>query len=276
MTSNSSNNPQTPPVIIAGMHRSGTSMLARRLQQAGLFIGADLDPNAESGLFMRWNCWALMQAGCRWDQPESWCLPPMLADRAQDQLHLIMQDARSCQPFYGKQRRLPPLIQYTQPWGWKDPRNTLTANLWLAVFPTARVLVITRHGLDVAASLQRRASDALQQWIPKTGTSYHRRMTDSGRCCTIEGAFSLWTTYMQAGQQLQATYPGQVMIVRYEDLLTDPTTHLPRILAFCRLPASGALHAEPDRIFAYRHNPALLPLATQFQPTLERHGYPHV
>ena len=39
----------SPPVAIVGMHRSGTSMVAKLLQQAGLFLGeeADLMPPAE-------------------------------------------------------------------------------------------------------------------------------------------------------------------------------------------------------------------------------------
>lgn len=32
------------PVIIAGMHRSGTTMITRMLEEAGLFVGKRKDP----------------------------------------------------------------------------------------------------------------------------------------------------------------------------------------------------------------------------------------
>lgn len=39
------------PVIIIGMHRSGTSMLTRVLQRAGLFMGEHREENDESLFF---------------------------------------------------------------------------------------------------------------------------------------------------------------------------------------------------------------------------------
>ena len=58
-----------PPVIFIGMHRSGTSMLARLLEELGMFFGAVKDQNNEALFFQGLNEWLLGQCGGRWDNP---------------------------------------------------------------------------------------------------------------------------------------------------------------------------------------------------------------
>ena len=59
-----------PPVIIIGMHRSGTSLLTRTLRELGFFMGADTGRNDESAYFNAINTWLFRQASATWDQPE--------------------------------------------------------------------------------------------------------------------------------------------------------------------------------------------------------------
>ena len=59
----------TAPVIIIGMHRSGTSMISDILQHLGVFMGADLEYHSESRFFSRLNGWMFYQAGATWDNP---------------------------------------------------------------------------------------------------------------------------------------------------------------------------------------------------------------
>jgi len=42
------------------------------------------------------------------------------------------------------------------PWGWKDPRNTFTIDIWIEVFPNAKLIHIYRNPIDVAESLRKR------------------------------------------------------------------------------------------------------------------------
>ena len=48
---------KSSPIIIAGMHRSGTSMVTNILKKLGLTIGSKLDSNHESIFFQRINIW---------------------------------------------------------------------------------------------------------------------------------------------------------------------------------------------------------------------------
>ena len=53
------------------MHRSGSSLLVKVLQQLGVFMGNDFEENNESKFFNKINNWMLIQAGASWDCPEN-------------------------------------------------------------------------------------------------------------------------------------------------------------------------------------------------------------
>lgn len=65
------NNLNHSPIIIIGMHRSGTSMITEMLEKLGLFVGVRKDPNSnfESTFFYNINNWLLLQSGGAWDHP---------------------------------------------------------------------------------------------------------------------------------------------------------------------------------------------------------------
>src|SRR4051812_23444294 len=58
-----------PPVILLGMHRSGTSLIARVLDQLGLFQGSELQEDHESVYFLDVNDTLMKRIGASWDNP---------------------------------------------------------------------------------------------------------------------------------------------------------------------------------------------------------------
>ena len=60
------------PVIVIGMHRSGTSLIVKVLEKLGVFMGADQEHNGESLFFNTINEWILNQSHIRWDNPENY------------------------------------------------------------------------------------------------------------------------------------------------------------------------------------------------------------
>ena len=58
-----------PPVILLGMHRSGTSLVARLLDDLGLFQGSDLQEDHESVYFLEVNDLLMRRVGASWDNP---------------------------------------------------------------------------------------------------------------------------------------------------------------------------------------------------------------
>ncbi len=152
------------PVAIVGMHRSGTSLLAHMLHRSGLYLGPqdrllgpspdNLEGYWEHAGFHRLNEAVLAEFGGGWDAPPvvpvRWVEDPRLAAHAVDAQRLLDE-------FSGQ-----------EPWGWKDPRTSLTLPLWLDLIPDLKVIVCLRNPLEVAFSLQRRDefsySNAISLW----------------------------------------------------------------------------------------------------------------
>lgn len=195
------------PVAIVGMHRSGTSMLTRMLHLAGLHLGPDEklmgpafdNPEGfwENLEFVHLNERLLGVFGGTWFAPPEWPDDWFLDSRLDD----IRRAAAS----------LPDQLHLHEPWGWKDPRTTVTLPFWRSLWPTLRIVVCVRNPLEVAASLAQR--DGLTLWA----------------------ALRLWRQYYE---RLFAVVPLHgVVVCHYEALLDDPRTHLKRILLALSLPS---------------------------------------
>lgn len=285
----------TPPVIIIGMHRSGTSLLTRVLQQSGLFMGLGASRNEEAAFTNAVNAWLFRQASATWDQPAA--MDELLADETLwpwlvDYMHGITNGPAAAR-FLGGRRwlRSRGFAGMSTPWGWKDPRNTWTLPLWLALFPEARVLHIVRHGVDVAASLRVRRERAMARnidryrrrraWYVNSPFAPKRRgLGPQPRCRTLAGGFSLWELYVDRARSHLATHAGHSLEVRYEDLLAAPRDELDRALAFCgchpgrEIVEQTAARFDPDRAHAWQHESELVEFAASVSDRLRAHGYP--
>jgi Sulfotransferase family len=195
------------PVAIAGMHRSGSSLVARLLHLCGLDLGPEdrLMPAAndnpegfwESLPFVHINDCVIGEFGGWWDRPSQplpgWECAPLLDCRRE------------------QARDLPGQLGLTEPWGWKDPRNSLTIPFWLNIWPDLRVVVCVRNPLEVANSL-------LQRDRFPFGKS-----------------LKLWHEYYQ---RLVNSAPTSALIVtHFDSFFIDPIAELTRLVEFLRLPA---------------------------------------
>lgn len=194
-------------VCVAGMHRSGTSMVARMLHTCGVYLGpeqilAQPFPDNERGFwenidFVTLNDALLQTLGGTWDtpppQPETWENVELdsLRDRA---LGLIS--------------RLSGLKQ----WGWKDPRSSLTLPFWRQLIPKLKVVICLRNPLEAMQSLVRRRPSA------------------------DDSLLDLWLTYNQ--ELMTAVPPEDRVITHYSAYFADPETELRRVLGFLGVPAS--------------------------------------
>jgi hypothetical protein len=283
------------PVLVIGMHRSGTSLVTRLLEDLGLFLGHRKDPNDEAVFFQELNRWVLRQCGGAWDHPHA---VDALLDHARafdltaDYLGHLARSPRAVR-FLGWRRFLRGERPGAMPqaWGWKDPRTTFTLPLWQATFPEARVVHIYRHGLDVARSLATR-SQAQLAWSaarhPKRKRLYWLRpkqegFVDSVNCLDLARGLALWDAYVtRARQHVGRLGPARAFQVQFEELARDPVPHLEALVAFCGLaPDADAIAAcarriDPSRAFGYRRAEAKR--ADDAWPagaasTLAAHGY---
>lgn len=276
------------------MHRSGTSMLARALRDFGAFMGRNRTRNDECRWINQLNYWIFAQANATWERPEGMqklLAYPEVCHLIQDYLQGVVSGP-ACLRYLGLRRwiRYRSLFRVTEPWGWKDPRNTFTLPFWLHIFPKARVIHITRHGLDVAQSLVKRHEKAAlaaakryqsRRWLyvnnpfaPKRGGFAH-----NPRVASLKGGLELWQAYMSQGRKQVSDLGTQALELRYEDLLQDPKPHLRSILEFCglqpkpRMLQDWSSQINSDRAYAYRNHPELYKLALENQQLLASFGY---
>jgi hypothetical protein len=282
---------RTPPVVIIGMHRSGTSMIASMLESLGLFIGSSQDPNHESTLFHGINGWILRQCGGAWDHPapvRHLLVSPELRELTVDYIRFQLR-CPGVANYLGWGRYLAALagVGSQAPWGWKDPVSTVTLPLWLDCFPDARVLHIRRHGLDVAKSIAVRQGKLLAAYrdlYPRRKALYwlfpkRGGFTDTVRCGQLSEGLSLWEEYLAAARQGTRGLGDRLLEVSYEDFLSAPQEKLALIASFCGLSptadrlAAVAGMADGKRGRAYLADAELLQYTTAFKERLSEYGY---
>ncbi len=197
------------PIAIAGMHRSGTSLIAALMYRCGLFLGTRDDlmppsPDNEDGYwenvrFLELNEEVLRAAGGGWDDP-----PASVAIESADVADVL-----------GRARVLAAEFDSRLPWAWKDPRNTLTLPFWIKVIPDLRVVACIRNPLEVALSLHRR-----------NDFSYERSL-------------ALWLLY---NRHLREAVPGnQLVLTHYDAYFGDPVTELSRVVRECGLTVANVV-----------------------------------
>jgi O-antigen biosynthesis protein len=189
-------------VCIVGMHRSGTSMVARMLNLCGVELGneKDLRPAAgdnpdgfwENINFIGINEKILSKLGASWDYPpileSGWETSSMFDECRQEAVSLI--NFMSSHPF----------------WGWKDPRTSLTLPFWMELIPDLKMIICLRNPTEVAHSLAHR-----------NNFSYKFSM-------------DLWRDYNQA--LFSGITPENQLISHYESYFLEPQDELRRLVDF--------------------------------------------
>jgi hypothetical protein len=209
------------PVVVAGMHRSGTSLLAAFLQALGLHVGDRLlgaDRNNPHGYFEDVGFLEfqrrLLAEMCPpgdggwpdWGVPASGELDRSLPPRRRREA-LALAAARSGRG----------------PWGWKDPRTTMLLDFWADLLPDAVFVLVFRRPVDVLDSVLR------------TEASHFATRPDH--------ALAAWRIYNEAILAFVARSRGRCALFDVETLGEDPQDVTARVAAL----AGDALPALRDR-----------------------------
>jgi len=237
-------------ICVAGMPRSGTSLVTQLLHRCGLSLGPaeqlmpaninNPDGYWENLRFVRVNERLLGASGGAWFAPPATLHPT--ADVTEEARSVVAQ-------FDGSEL-----------WGWKDPRNALTLPFWRSLLPSMRVVVCIRHPAETAASLV--ASTLMPRTLPfywavtrsestirlqegalrrparvaraiRTSLSGERR-----RALIYEVGLELWRVSNE--RILDETRPEERIVTHYQAVLADPRKELERLTAFAGLRVSSA------------------------------------
>ncbi len=246
------------PIVILGMHRSGTTLLTQILSGLGVFMGENLSKHHESQYFNETNDWILQIAHGSWDYPKPLfhlLEEPGTRKKVVDGLTQKINSMKFRLSYVGLQNLSQFYGSHLPNWGWKDPRTTLTWPLWRDMFPDARFIYIARNGVDVAQSLFTRESKRLGN----IQDPYY-----SLRCTSLNRAFEVWEEYNSFFfDSLEQNPDLSYFQFRYEDFLADPKPILSDLLGFIGL---NALDTEVQnqidsidvkRAYSFSGNPEL-------------------
>lgn len=198
---------QGEPILILGVFRSGTSLLASVLENLGVFLGPSEDffPPNENNPGGYWemrpqvelNLRAYSALGINFygvqPLPTKWMESPLSAPLLED-IRRLLNDK------FGGQKL----------WGWKEPQTTGLVPLYREALKqegvSPRYAICVRHPLSVAASQNART-------LPGDGAE---RVATELTAQTM----GMWVHYTLLS--LLETQGAPRMVVSYEDLLSDP------------------------------------------------------
>ncbi|MDP0499775.1 MAG: sulfotransferase [Verrucomicrobiota bacterium JB022] len=158
------------PVLILGMHRSGTSFLASLLQKLGVSVGEVLLEGNEGNPHGHFEDLAFLEFQRRLVQKYR-VGGPYLYDN-----DIFCDSELKFEPTAEERAEADAIVQrQSRPgiWGWKDPRTCLLLDFWLERLPNAKCIVVYRHPLEVYWSFLKRGDFDLLQRPSAVFHSYH-------------------------------------------------------------------------------------------------------
>ena len=277
-----------PPIMLAGMHRSGTSMVTDILQKLGLIVGSKLDSNHESLFFQRINIWMMSLLASSWDSPKSFeNINDDIKKNMVDQLNKLL-NSRTNSIYFGWSSIIKrgAFDEINRPWGWKDPRNTFTSSIWKEVFPHLKAIYIIRHPIDTAESLFKRQkkeankdlqreknySDIVKALLSVTHTSYNSSMLLN----SYEDCFNLIELYYN---QILNNPISESLVVKFEDIISNSEIEIKNIVNYCNLNINAenldkiVKSINSSRSYAYKENPDLLKFESSHHQLIKKMGY---
>jgi hypothetical protein len=224
-------------LLVLGMHRSGTSLLAGALHRMGAYLGDGhvlLPPQssnprgyAERRDVMELNdCLlrsAVRPAVTRVDGTDWWRVSGLHTDRVAAEVKAVCREWA---------RAIVAELDAHEPWVLKDPRLSLLLPLWLPVLNEPVAVIVYRNPLAVAASLARR--DGLPTAV----------------------GLALWEVYNASA--LAVTAGMRRHIVCIDDWIADSRGGVQRMHADLALLGAHGLHLPSEQVVGELVDPSLL------------------
>ena len=209
-------NPRT--VLILGMHRSGTSLMANWLQSCGLNIGENLlvgdsfsNPNGhfEDLDFLKLHQELLIQSGVYQSGIDPSAIDPIVLN--QESINRIKSLLNKKQ-------------ESIISWGWKDPRSVLFINTYDILLPNALFIVLYRNPYEVVNSLYKRDLKVLTKSHTSEKIGFYSYIktyfkTLLGKPSIRAKYLKVWVNYNRILiSQLKDKVPEKVLFVNIKDI----------------------------------------------------------
>lgn len=178
--------------VVLGMHKSGTTLVARTLHESGIVMGQEFPRDAD---------YATVKYEARWAQEitdeilglSRKCLSLEVTSQS------LPKDGIGAELLQRMRNAAADLDNRYGDWGFKDPRAALTYRYWKQALPPHRVIVIYRDPIEV----WRRYARVNHKWWSRQ-------------------AFRVWCDYNKSIlSSVPASGDPDVLFLKFEDLLSD-------------------------------------------------------
>ncbi len=187
-------------LIIAGFHRSGTSMLAQEFHRAGLFLGDHLAAGNianEDGFFedekffhLHANILRYHKTDWQYGGSEALSVPPSYQEEMKNLI-----DIRN--------------LEYSE-WGFKDPRSALFLSEWYQQLSNPYTVIIYRHYSETSRSLLHRASRNILFRPNAVPLRFWREK---------ELAYRMWLSYNRALIKHIKAHPDSTIVISHDAIV---------------------------------------------------------
>jgi len=181
------------PLLVGGMHRSGTSFTASLVMSAGVDLGSDLLGANESNPEGHYEDLGFQWFHRRMLTASGLCEHGYTATARGHVPESCVQEARDL---------VADRSRADAPWGWKEPRTTLFLDFWQDVLPQARHLFVFRRPWEVADSLFRRGDETF--------------------IANPAHAFDVWIHYNRLILDFARRHPTRCLVVEITHLIENP------------------------------------------------------
>lgn len=247
------------PIVIGGTGGSGTRVVQAILENAGVFMGENLNVSKDAMDFEPFldatiNPVLEVTHSLHY-QPEA--LPEKLREKAQSELQKIARGYIRGKP------------KQAERWGWKNPRAMYLLPLIHAVFPKMHFIHVVRDGRDMAFSRNQHQRD--KHYASLFGMPVEEEAL---------GSIALWTeANLGAATWAEQFMPERYTRLRFEDLCGRPEKEISFLLDVLGLEASpGALVRcveAPQSLGRWQQeeDSVAAPLTDRAEKALQKFGY---
>jgi len=231
------------PIAVGGVGGSGTRVVAAILQQAGIFIGNDLNDALDNRwfplLFTHRGIHTLVEA--EFNQRVSLFVAAMTGNRrlTEDDYSIVNQltardgfQNNTARPDERAKSLLASVESAVnnRAWGWKAPNTHVVIERMARVINGLKYIHVARNGLDMAFSQNQ---NQLRIWGP--------RILGDDCAVTPRNSLRFWCWAHERILQIATGMEPDFLFLKFEDVCSDPETQVRRILTFAGVEADTQL-----------------------------------
>lgn len=254
------------PIIILGMHRSGTTMITKLLENIGLFVGTEKEINHEALFFWEINNWIFDLHTAKPELPHNLQYTnPTTKIIIEEALQYFVQSSRKKKYLGNLSNQYNSIADVGFPFGWKDPKNTFTLNFWKSIFPNPKIIHVYRNPIDCISSYIERDLVMKNQfewnWKKKLKRDFllTYKFNYNFRLYDLEQGYQLWKEYVTQALHLQESNDAYYLL-QYEQFLSNPEAELKKLSIFCDLDTNeekirqATQTVQKNRAYAFLNN----------------------